>query len=131
MTDAKRRVLVVDDDADFLFQLKLQFEAEGYEVIQADGVEKALSMLPSAKFDVAVIDLMMEENDGGFILSREIKKKGSDIPVIIVTAVASETGMEFGASTKEEKSWIKADAMLAKPIRFEQLTREINRLLKG
>ncbi len=38
--------------------------------------------------------------------------------------------MDFDAATDEERSWIKADAMLAKPIRFEQLKREIDRLLK-
>jgi len=37
--------------------------------------------------------------------------------------------MKFDASTKEERSWIKADLFLSKPIRHEQLLREIKRLL--
>ena len=48
-----------------------------------------------------------------------------------VTGVASETGIDFDASTKEERSWIKADVVLDKPIRFEQLEREIHRLVHG
>ena len=43
------------------------------------------------------------------------------MPVILVTAVASETGLDFDAATAEERGWIKADAVLDKPVRFEQL----------
>ena len=74
---------------------------------------------------------MMERMDDGFVLCYDIKKKNADIPVIMVTGVSRETGMEFDAATDEERSWLKADVILAKPIRFEQLTREIDRLLKG
>lgn len=72
----------------------------------------------------------MENMDGGFALAYHIKKKDPKIPVIIASGVTSETGIEFDAKTDEEKSWIKADAFLAKPIRFEQLEKEINTLLK-
>lgn len=129
MATDKKRILVVDDDPDFLFQHRVHLEAAGYDVIEADGKEKARQVLASKKFDLAVVDLMMEEVDAGFTLCYEIKKKDPSVPVIIVTAVTSETGLEFDASTQEERSWIKADGMLAKPVRFEQLLREVNRLL--
>jgi len=51
--------------------------------------------------------------------------------VIVVSGVESETGLEFDATTSEERSWIKADKFLAKPVRFEQLLGEIDRLLRG
>ncbi len=60
-----------------------------------------------------------------------MKKKYPGMPVVLVTAVTSETGLEFDAATDEERSWVKADALLAKPVRFEQLKREIERLAKG
>ncbi|HOJ33494.1 MAG TPA: response regulator [Candidatus Hydrogenedentes bacterium] len=124
------RVLIVDDDPDFLMQQKLQLEHAGFEVLEADNRQKAKQIVDSNTFDVAVLDLMMEDLDAGFVLARDIKRKNPAIPVIMVTGVASETGMEFDAATQEERSWIKADALLAKPVRFEQLLREINRLLK-
>jgi CheY-like chemotaxis protein len=65
------------------------------------------------------------------MLCYRIKKQDPTIPVIMVTSVTSETGLDFDATTKEERSWIKADALLDKPVRFEQLQREMNRLLKG
>lgn len=131
MSNTKRRILIVDDDEDFRFQQRVQLEAVGFEVIEAPSHRKARELLSSAKFDLAIVDLMMEEMDAGFALCREIKEKNASTPIIMATAVTSETGIEFDASTQEERSWIKADAMLAKPIRFEQLLREINLLLRG
>ncbi len=126
----KKTLLLVDDDVDFLFQQKVQLEAAGYNVITAEGQVAAEEVLKETLPDLAVVDLMMEDTDGGFTLCYHIKKKDSSIPVIIVTAVAAEAGMEFDATTDEERSWIKADAMLAKPVRIEQLKLQIEKLLK-
>ena len=130
MNDEKKTILVVDDDEDFLFQQKVQLEAAGYAVITAGGSKEARKLLRTNKPDMAVIDLMMEEMDAGFTLCREIKNVYPGCPVVICTGVTSETGMEFDAATDEERAWIKADALLDKPVRFEQLQREIKRLVR-
>jgi CheY-like chemotaxis protein len=109
----------------------LQLENAGYQVIEASNTQDARRKVAEGGYDLAILDLMMDEKDAGFTLSREIKNRDDSIPVILVTAVASETGLEFGAQTREERSWIRADALLDKPVRFEQLTREIQRLTKG
>lgn len=127
----KKRILVVDDDVDLLLQMKLQLENAGYTVTTAESEKKAEEILKTNVPDLAIVDLMMERMDGGFVLCYNIKKKNPDVPVIMVTGVTRETGMEFDAATDDERSWLKADAILAKPIRFEQLQREIDRLLKG
>ncbi len=123
------KILAVDDDTDYLAQLRVQLEAAGYAVSTAESVRSAEEALTREKPDLAIVDLMMERADGGFSLCHRIKKMDPRIPVLLVTAVASETGMDFDAATAEERSWVKADAVLAKPIRFEQLRREIRRLL--
>lgn len=127
---SKKTILIVDDDIDFLTQMKINLEGAGYRTITAEGQQQAEKILKTTHPDLALVDLMMEHFDGGFSLAYHIKKKDVAIPVIIATAVTSETGLEFDAATKEERSWIKADAFLAKPIRFEQLLREIRKLLK-
>lgn len=124
-------ILIVDDDPDLLLQLGLQLKAAGYGVLEADSQKAAEELLKTTKPDMAILDLMMEDKDGGFILSHHIKALDPSIPVIIVTAVTHETGIEFGVTSPEDREWIKADAILAKPVRFEQLNREIERLLKG
>ena len=126
----KTTVLLVDDDLDFLEQHKLLLLAKGFEVLTAESQAQAEELLKGARPDVAVLDLMLEHVDGGFALCYHIKKLDPKIPVILVTAVTSETSLAFGASTAEERRWVKADVLLPKPIRFEQLLREINRLLE-
>lgn len=127
----KQTILLVDDDEDFVFQLQAQLEAAGFGVLAANNAKDAVAHLAKTRPDLAILDLMMEKPDVGFTLCYRIKKKDATIPVIMVTSVTSETGLDFDATTKEERSWIKADVLLDKPVRFEQLQREMNRLLKG
>ena len=114
-------MLLVDDDEDFLFQQRLQLEAAGFRVAVAGSRREAEEILARATPDVAVVDVMMEHPDAGFVLWPSHPQAGSRVPVILVTSVNSETGLDFDLATDEERAWIKADAVLAKPIRFEQL----------
>lgn len=125
-----KTILVVDDDVDYLYQQKVELEAAGYRVAEAASGNEAEKLLEKIHPDLVVLDLMMEEEDRGFSLCHAVKRRYPDVPVIMVTGVASETGIAFDATTAEERRWIKADALLDKPIRFEQLLREIRRLLK-
>lgn len=124
------KILVVDDDVDFVEQLKLQLEREGYEVITADSLSAAEKIIDREDIDAAIVDLMLEYADGGFVLCYKLKNKNANLPVIIVTSVASEMGIDFDASTEEERQWVKADLVLTKPVRFEQLKFELARLLR-
>jgi DNA-binding NtrC family response regulator len=128
-TNKKKSILAVDDDSDILLQTKVNLEAAGYEVSTAESAKEAEALLQSYKPDLAVLDLMMETQDSGFILSYKIKKIDPSIPVIIVTAVTSQTGIAFDLTGSGESSWIMADAIIEKPIRYEQLLSEVKRLL--
>lgn len=123
-------ILVVDDDVDFLTQMSIQLEANGYRVVTAETAAAARARLAEEHPDLIVVDLMLEDPDAGFALCYQIKKDDPKMPVIMVTAVSNETGISFDAETDEERAWIKADSLLAKPVRFEQLEREMKRLLK-
>lgn len=130
MASARKTILIVDDDADYLFQLKFQVEKMGFDVVTAESQREAESILKNIKPDLAILDLMMENEDSGFVLSYKLKRMYPDIPVIIATAVSAETGMSFGISSEQERQWIKADLYLEKGIRPDQLHREILKLLK-
>jgi CheY-like chemotaxis protein len=125
----QKTVLLVDDDPDFLYQQKCQLEAAGLSVVSAENERQAETILDESAPDLAVVDLMMENVDGGFTLCYHIKKKYPHVPVILVTSVNNETGLYFDAGDPEQRDWIKADAFLSKPIRFEQLKKEVDRLL--
>jgi len=130
MNNINKTVLLVDDDTDYLFQMKFMLEKLGFTVVTASGQKEAEELLEKQKPDLALLDLMMENEDSGFILSYKLKRKYPDVPVIIATAVTAETGKRFELSSEMEKKWIKADLYLDKGIREDQLHRELNRLLK-
>ena len=126
----KKNILIVDDDQDYLFQLRLAVEKMGFEVITAETQKEAEDIIEKHKPDLAILDLMMENQDSGFILCYKIKRKYPPVPIIIASAVTSETGMLFDINTADEQDWIKADLFLDKGIRTDQLHKEINKLLK-
>lgn len=125
----KPTILLVDDDDDFLLQHKIYLSNAGYNVITATSRKEAETLAKEHKVDCALIDLMMEEADSGFILSYHLKKENPSLPVIIITSVTGETGVEFKKNSKEHDKWIKADIILPKPVRFEQIEKEIKRLI--
>ena len=126
-----KRVLLVDDDVDILEQLSLIFKADGFEVktagSRAEGEDALLGFHP----DLCVFDLMMEEMDAGFVLANTAKKIYPDVPVILLTAVASATGMDFRPRSATARAWVKADTILDKPVRPEQLRAEVKKLLEA
>ncbi len=127
-TRVKPLVLLVDDDQDYLDQLSLRFAREGYDVCTAHSEAEAVQALSEGRPDLAVLDLMVDRPDSGFTLAYRIKKLDPAIPVLLVTGVTAETGLVFAKNGAGARNWIKADAVLAKPVRFEQIQRELDRL---
>ena len=122
-----KKILLVDDDLDLLEQNKLLIESKGYEVITANSGKEGFEVFKKTKPDACVVDLIMEEHDSGFILCYRIKndEHGKSIPVFILTSATYDTGFKFGASTSEEKEWIKADALLNKPVIIDEFVQKL------
>jgi len=129
MTDnAKTKVLVVEDDQEMLDAIKVYLETEGYNVLTATSQKEAEALLKPSAFDAAIVGLMLENRDSGFVLSYKIKKMNKALPVIIITSATKETGFNFDKAS-DPKSWIKADVIIHKELRLEQLKTELERLL--
>lgn len=126
----KISVLIADDDPDYLFQVAYGLEKAGYQVIRATGQFEAERVLEKIKPDIAIFDLMMENEDSGFILCYKIRRLYPDVPVILSTAVTRETGMSFGLDSSREREWIRADLYLEKGPGAGQLDAAIVKLLK-
>ena len=125
----KKKILIVDDDPDFLEQLRITTEAAGYEPISASSAEEARTIIADLRPDAAVIDLMMEHADAGITLAYNLKQLSPPVPVIMATAATAETGLELKPDNAEGSSWLKVDAVLSKPLRFEQIRCELEKLL--
>lgn len=120
-TNKKARILVADDDPDFLFQMGFILRKAGYEVDAFDNQEEAGSYLEAHRPDLAIFDLMMERDDSGFVLAYHAKKRYPDLPVILLTAVTAETGRDFKPGSDEAKRWIKADLYLEKGLHPDEI----------
>ena len=124
----KKKVLVVDDEPDFAAIVQTNLEKEGFEVeVAYNGVE-GLEKVHASPPDAIVLDIMMPEMDG-YAVCKKLKsdEKCADIPVILLTAVASHvTTTRYshadGMSTE-------ADDYIAKPASAEEITESIKRLL--
>ena len=123
-------ILIVDDDQDYLYQLQIKIQNFGYQTITAESQKEAEELIEKVKPDLAILDLMMENEDSGFILCYKMKKKYPDLPIIIASGVTAETGISFDINDENNRKWIKADCFLDKGIRTEKLKEYIDRLLE-
>ena len=120
----KKRILLVDDENDIVFAVKMELEANGYEVITAtngqDGLDTARLEMP----DLIVLDLMLPKIDG-YRVCRILKfdEKYKKIPIIIFTARSQKNDEAVG---KE----VGADAFLVKPFESKVLLDKIAELIK-
>jgi DNA-binding response OmpR family regulator len=120
MTQRLIKVLFVDDDPDFRGEFTELLKSNAFEVIEAAGEEAANSIVERGGFDIAVVNLMLENADSGFSICYQIKKKYPDTPAILLNS-ANSGSTKFSLESESERAWIKANAILEKPIRFEQL----------
>ena len=88
------KILLVDDEKDFLEVMSERIEARGMEVTTAESAVTALEQVESGGFDAIILDLMMPGMDGLETL-KAIKKKNPDLQVILLTGHATiEKGIE-------------------------------------
>jgi two-component system alkaline phosphatase synthesis response regulator PhoP len=95
-----KRILVVEDEPGIAFGLQLDLQTEGYDVsVESDGTS-ALRRVRTETFDLLLLDIMLPGKDG-FEVCRELRRSGSHIPIIMLTAKAQEAekvmGLELGA----------------------------------
>lgn len=129
--ESYKKILLVDDDLDLLEQNKILLESLNFKVITADTAKEGFELFIKELPDAAIVDLIMERPDSGFILCHKIKNTnhGKSIPVIILTSATYDTGVKFGASTQEEKEWIKCDGFLNKPVVIEELISKLEKFV--
>ncbi len=100
MSDTAMRLLLVDDEVGFLDVLQKRLSKRGLSVVPASSGTKAIQVLRKQDFDVAILDLKLEDMDGIEVL-QVFKKMVPDMPVIMLTGHGSEQaareGMAHGA----------------------------------
>jgi DNA-binding response OmpR family regulator len=111
------RVLVVDDEQDFLDSIVKRLELRGIEVDGVGTGAAALELLASKQVDVVVLDIKMPGMDGIEVL-RQIRVSHPGIEVIVLTGHASQEFRELGRE-------LEAFDYLIKPVRLDTLLERI------
>lgn len=133
METKETKVLVVDDDVDFLETTEITLSSAGYEVATARSAEEGLSMARETRPDLIILDLMMEHSDAGFAFAHQIRRSPelAEVPMIMVTSVAREGDFRFDLSGEEERRWIKVDQIVNKPVTGAELLARVEQALKA
>jgi two-component system alkaline phosphatase synthesis response regulator PhoP len=130
------KILIIDDDPDAVLFLSTVLRDHGYRTIDArngeEGLQKAKSDLP----DLILLDLMMPQKSGIALLS-DLSKEDSlkEIPVIMVTGVTGETGIDLEAFFERSTTSggkddpLRTEGYIAKPVDPQKLLRLVRKVL--
>ena len=125
------RILIVDDDVDYLESTAAILAAKGYKVISADngeeGLEKAKSELPQ----LIIIDLLMDTVNDGYDFCHAIRsdRRFEETPLIMVSSARQHEAFKDSDFAPDE-FWFPIDVFLDKPISGETLLGHVSKLLK-
>jgi CheY-like chemotaxis protein len=87
--DIKKKILIADDEVDFLEVMKLRLMANNYQVVTASTGEEALQKFTKENPSALLLDIMMPGMDGLTVLEK-IRQIDKLIPVFIITAFTNE-----------------------------------------
>jgi len=121
----KPRILMVDDEIDYLTLLKLKLVNEGFDVIAADSAEEALAAMEKDPPDLVVADVLMPGTDGitMFRRMRESNASCRDVPLIFLSG-------KDEPQTKVEALQMGAEDFLIKPIDLKELSARIRNVIR-
>lgn len=122
------RILVVDDDPDFVEITTTILEGNGYETVTAANGTAALEAMRLQKPDLVLLDIMMTTVLDGLSVSQEMQDDPElrDIPLIMVSSITDTQH----ASAFPTDEYVHMDAWITKPIRPDDLLKKVRRFLK-
>jgi CheY-like chemotaxis protein len=131
-----KKILIVDDDKDFVASLEQVLRTKGYLVAAAASGAECLKALEAERPDLVILDVMMETDTAGFEVADRIRSRRpnskylpfKDIPIIILTAINQVTNSRF--SLDHGDSFLPGvDDFLTKPVDIDELLDKVAKSL--
>jgi DNA-binding response OmpR family regulator len=95
----KKKILIVDDERDFVLVLSVHLKANGYNVISASDADEAITAVQTGKPDLIIMDVSMPGDDGLTVLMQlNASAHTSSVPVIMVTGLDPKARAEAFAN---------------------------------
>jgi DNA-binding response OmpR family regulator len=120
--EKKRRVLLVDDDAEIVEAMRYALEAKGYEILVARDGNQGLAMAEREDPDLVILDMMMPKRSGFLVLERLRRTRPVPMRVIMITA-------NEGSRHKAYAEMLGVDDYIRKPFAMDRLMDSVTRLL--
>ena len=118
----KKKILVIEDEANIRELVMYNLKANGYDAIEAEDGISGITLAYKENPDLILLDIMLPGKDG-YEICRELRSEGIEIPIIMLTAKSEEVdkvlGLEFGA-----------DDYIAKPFGIRELLARIKAVLR-
>lgn len=134
MAEPKKRILIVEDDESITLGLRMNLEAEGYDVVVATDGETGLSAARSPEVSLVILDIMLPKVNGLEIL-RHLRSEGCKTPIVLLSARGAELdkvmGLELGAEDYITKPFSLAEllARVKAQLRRDAIARPGNRVV--
>jgi two-component system, OmpR family, response regulator ChvI len=126
MSDAKKRLMVVDDEQDIILPLRHLFQENGFEVVSFHDPLLALKRFKPHYYDLVILDIKMPEMNG-FELYRQMRMKDNGVKVCFLTALSDLRNYE--QYRKEAYPKPNERHFIAKPIPNDEIIRRVNEML--
>ena len=117
------KILIADDEKEIVRLLKIYFEAENIQVVEANDGQRAMEILMQENIDIALVDIMMPKVDGYQLIKYIREKMDRYVPVIVISAKVTLSdrvlGMDLGA-----------DDYIVKPFNVKELYAKTEAMVK-
>lgn len=124
------KIIIIDDNRDFLFTMETFLKRNGFETLTADDGQKGLDLIEKERPDLVLLDVMMETLFSGFEVCKRLRTSPDlkNIPIIGISGMGDELGVHFDKQKDEE--YFSPDDFFEKPVDKEKLLSRIKELLE-
>ncbi|MCJ7702424.1 MAG: response regulator [Anaerolineales bacterium] len=128
---AQTRLLIIDDDPDYVDGIRSILEKADYQVDVAYNPKDGYAALETGKFDLLLLDIMMGRGAEGVMVARKINKDPvlREIPVLIITGMREQMAFLFPGQAVHPR-FLPTDELMEKPVDPNVLLEKVGNLLK-
>ncbi|HZD56950.1 MAG TPA: response regulator [Anaerolineales bacterium] len=127
-----KRLLIIDDDPDFVAGIKPVLEKAEYDVDIAYNPKEGFQALQTQSYDLLLLDILMGRGAEGISIARKMRKdpKLRDMPVLIITGLREQIAFLFPGEPVHP-GFVSTDELVEKPVEPKLLLEKVSTLLKS
>ncbi|MBE3142285.1 MAG: response regulator [Planctomycetes bacterium] len=129
--NTQKRLIIIDDDPDYVAGIKSVLETANYSVDVAYNPKEGFKALQTNRYDLLLLDIMMGRGAEGVALARKIRKdpKLRELPVLIITGLREQIAFLFPGQSVHPH-FVENDELIEKPVEPKLLLEKVSSLLK-